>query len=920
MRSRLLARVFEMQWLRLLAKTDEGFGVPQSRTSPQCAPSPRFALIHFGWGIRTKPLLKSALAILCLAPLLARAQNGDKAGEVQPELVPSHLIPPAPLLTPEEQIKTFHLPPGFRAEIVASEPLVQSPVAMQFDHQGRLWVVEMKGYMPDVHATGEDKPIGDVVILEDTNGDGRMDRRTVFLDHLVMPRALMLFRDGAIVAEPPRLWFARDMDGDGKADEKILIAEDYATEDDPKLGPKANPEHASNGLMRALDNWCYSANHTVRYRWMGGSSTNWIKESTPFRGQWGLSQDNEGRLFYNSNSDQLRTDLLPADALQRNPNYPKPFGVNYTPSPDQRVWPARVNPGVNRGYQPGQLTAEGKLATYTAACFPLAYRGDQFPDEFKRAVFLCEPSANMVRCNFLSETDSILTGTNAFPNSEFLASTDERFRPVTLGSGPDGALYIVDLARGLIQHRIYLTSYLRKQTESRSLQAPTDRGRIYRIVSTAKPVKRHSKLSAAPETETLISRLSSPNGFWRDTAQRMLVERSEEGLAARLRPLVSPRATHAALGRIHLIWTLEGIGGLDLATVRTAYHDPDPAVATASIRAAEKLFTGPRSRDFVGLYNRTGPPLPRRTQLALLLALSGVKTPDAEAAVVSLVGHAGTNALWRSAALSGMQGRELHLLQTLATNVTAAPESRAESMPMFAALAQCVVAESNPERVQQVLDFAASPVLDAPLRTSVLTGVAAGLPALPKGKDVAPRQIPVATEPKALFAIRPTAGTNTVALIDRIEKSVSWPGKPVPAGQVAAPVLSVAEQASYSRGKELYTTLCGACHQPHGRGQEGLAPPLLNSEWALGSPQRLARIVLHGLRDSITVGGTKYSLNMPALGEALTDEQIADALTYVRNEWGHHAAAVHPDLIKTVRAAEAKRDDSWTEPELLKVP
>ena len=860
------------------------------------------------------------LAILCVAPLIAWAQNGDKAGEVQPELVPSHLIPPAPLLTPEEQIKTFRLPVGFRAEIVASEPLVQSPVAMQFDHQGRLWVVEMKGYMPDVHATGEDKPTGDVVILDDTNGDGRMDRRTVFLDHLVMPRALMLFRDGAIVAEPPRLWFARDTDGDGKADEKFLIADDYATEDDPKLGPKANPEHASNGLMRALDNWCYSANHTVRYRWMGGSSTNWVKESTPFRGQWGLSQDNDGRLFYNSNSDQLRTDLLPADSLQRNPNYPKPFGVNYTPSPDQRVWPARVNPGVNRGYQPGQLTAEGRLATYTAACSPVAYRGDQFPDEFKRAVFLCEPSANMIRCNFLSETDGIPLGTNAYPNSEFLASTDERFRPVTLGSGPDGALYIVDFARGLIQHRIYLTSYLRKQTESRDLQAPVDRGRIYRIVSTSKPVKRHSKLSAAPETETLISRLSSPNGFWRDTAQRMLVERTEEGLATRLRSLVSPRATRSALGRVHLIWTLEGIGGLDLPTVRTAFHDPDPVVATAGIRAAEKLFNGPRSRDFVGLYNRAGTPLPRRTQLALLLTLSGVKNPEAETAVLSLMARAGTNSLWRSAALSGLQGRELRFLQTLSTNFSFAMDGRGDSLPTMAALAQCVIAESNPERVQQLLELVANPALEVPLRTAMLTGLAAGLPPLPKGKDVAPRQISVAVEPKALLALRASAATNTVVLIDRIERSISWPGKPIPAGQVAAPVLSVSEQASYSRGKELYTTLCGACHQPHGRGQEGLAPPLLNSEWALGSPQRLARIVLHGLRDAITVGGTKYSLNMPALGEALNDEQIADALTYVRNEWGHQAAAVHPDLIKSVRSSESKREDSWTEPELLKVP
>ena len=237
---------------------------------------------------------------LALASSVALAQNGDKAGEVQPERVPADRIPSAPVLSPEAQLATFSLPPGFHAEVVAAEPLVRTPVAVQFDHQGRLWVVEMSGYMRNPNGTGEADPVGSVVILEDSNGDGRMDRRVEFLSGLVMPRSLMLFRDGALVAEPPRLWFARDTDGDGKADTRELIAEDYASQDDPRLGERANPEHASNSPTWALDNWVYSANHTTRYRWKGG--TNWLREPTLFRGQWGLSQDDLGRLFYNSNS------------------------------------------------------------------------------------------------------------------------------------------------------------------------------------------------------------------------------------------------------------------------------------------------------------------------------------------------------------------------------------------------------------------------------------------------------------------------------------------------------------------------------------------------------------------------------------------------------------------------------------------
>src|SRR5262245_18816806 len=182
------------------------------------------------------------LLIAAVAATTAWAQNGDKAGETQREVVPADKIPSAPVLSAEDELATFQIAPGFRAELVAAEPLVQSPVAIQFDHQGRLWVVEMTGYMRNPEGRDEGDPIGNVVILSDRDGDGRMDHRTVFLDGLVMPRALMLVADGALVAEPPKVWFARDTNGDGRADEKIEVLADYATQNDPKLGLKANPE------------------------------------------------------------------------------------------------------------------------------------------------------------------------------------------------------------------------------------------------------------------------------------------------------------------------------------------------------------------------------------------------------------------------------------------------------------------------------------------------------------------------------------------------------------------------------------------------------------------------------------------------------------------------------------------------------
>ena len=149
--------------------------------------------------------------------LCALAQAGDRKGETQ--LPPTMKIPPAPVLTPEEAIKTIKVAPGFRIELVASEPLVHEPIVMQFDPDGRLWVVELRGYMPDVDVKGEDAPVGDVVVLEDTDGDGKFDKGTVFLEKLVLPRAIALVGDGVLIAEPPGLWYCRSTTGNLKCDQ-----------------------------------------------------------------------------------------------------------------------------------------------------------------------------------------------------------------------------------------------------------------------------------------------------------------------------------------------------------------------------------------------------------------------------------------------------------------------------------------------------------------------------------------------------------------------------------------------------------------------------------------------------------------------------------------------------------------------------
>src|SRR5256885_12650682 len=423
--------------------------------------------------------MRSRLFLLAiLVALNLWAQQGDPGDETQTPRVPRELIPSAPPLPPEQALKSFKVQSGFRIELVAAEPLVHNPIQIAFDPEGRLWVLEMRGYMPNIEGKGEFEKVGSVAVLEDTDGDGKMDKRTVFLDGLLMPRAQALVRGGALVAEPPNLWFCRDTNDDLRCDEKTLVASDYATEDDPKLGARASPEHASNGLLRALDNWIYSANHTTRFRNTEGA---WQREPTIFRGQWGISQDDFGRLFYNSNEDPLRADFVPSTYLGRNPHYRSAAGVNVQLYDDKAVWPVRVNPGVNRGYRPGQLRPDGTLATFTAACAPLVYRGENFPREFEGNVFVCEPTGNLIN-RYLVEGEGVsFRAKNACDKAAFLASSDERFRPVNLNNGPDGCLYIVDLYHGILEHRLYITSYLRQQILDRGLDQHTGLGRIYQI-------------------------------------------------------------------------------------------------------------------------------------------------------------------------------------------------------------------------------------------------------------------------------------------------------------------------------------------------------------------------------------------------------------------------------------------------------
>ncbi|HSU49905.1 MAG TPA: c-type cytochrome [Segetibacter sp.] len=478
----------------------------------------------------------------------------------------------SPVLTAEEGIKKMHVEDGFTVKLVAAEPLTTAPVALNFDEKGRIWVVEMEDYMPDTVGTGEDQPLGKVVVLSDKNGDGQMDDRKVVLDSLVLPRAICLIGNGILVAESPNLWYY-DLKND-RAVNKTLV--------DAKYAEGGNVEHQPNGLFRALDNWIYSAKSAKRYRKKGDK---WIIEKTHFRGQWGITQDDQGRLFYNTNSENLLGDYFSPGLGATNENQRSVSGYIRKIVADNRVFPAHPTPGVNRGYMQGVLDDSLRLVNFTAACGPVIYNGDLFDKQYYGNAFVAEPSANLIKRNILTENGYKIDGREAYTKKEFLASEDERFRPVSLYVGPDGAMYVIDMYRGIIQHKTYLTPYLKNEIKKRELTQPLSCGRIYKIVPENKNAE---AVKFTKDPNQLVSLLKHPNGWVRNKAQQLLLDGKYTTAAASLRKNLA--ATNNPLGIIHSLWTMEGLGLLQSADVLPLLKQSDNNLRTQALSVLPSIL------------------------------------------------------------------------------------------------------------------------------------------------------------------------------------------------------------------------------------------------------------------------------------------------------------------------------------------
>ena len=842
----------------------------------------------------------------------------------------------SPVLSPADALKTFYMPPGYRLELVASEPLIHDPTVMEWDLHGRLWVVEMTGFVRDL-VTPEPNldPIGNVVVLEDTNRDGVMDKRTVFADKLAIPRAVKVLEQGVLVAEPGSVWLMRDTDGDLRADTRELITNNYGRRE-------GSVEGNANGLYWGLDNWLHTAAAEVFFRVKDGKIE---VHPTLSRGEWGVTQDDAGRIYRNTNSSALHVDLVPTPYFARHPGLLRTRG-SYQSLADgnselNTVWPVRPNPGTNRAYQAGVDRPDGTLEKFTAVCAPTIYRGDRLPAELYGNAFVAEPAANFVSRIVLNDDGSTLRARKAYENAEFIASTDERFRPVYLSNAPDGTLYVVDMYRGIIQDRASTTVYLRDQILARKLDQPIGLGRIYRVVhestqrDTAAPFA-----SATPEQ--LVEALSHPNGWRRDTAQRLLVERGLTSVAPALVRLAQSAADPRT--RLHALWTLDGLDRLDPPLVTKALNDSARDVRSSAIRLAERWLAQPDHPIAAEVLKRLeDSDWSVRAQLAASLGVLPIGAR--ETAIASLLERHAGDPVTMDAALSGLRGRESAVLDKLMQSPARTPQQEG-AITMIAAT---IVRSEEETSVQNLFTSLADDRRPAWQRAALLAGAEAALLGAPMpgsaagrrggaaapapgapcptcpggragpggayaferrpatgGRGGGPRTLRLNTEPLALSTMAARADA-LAARAGRVLERVEWPGKPGVAAPVSA--LTAAEQQRFEAGRDVYRNLCQACHQPDGRGLEKVAPTLIGSALALAPPEIPARVLLHGKEGPVGL--------MPPVGTVLTDEQIADVLTYVRREWGQSASVVDAAVVKTVRDANTARTRPWTHDELI---
>ncbi len=638
-------------------------------------------------------------------------------------------------LDPPGAITTFQLPEGFRIELAASEPQVVDPISIAFDEQGRLYVVEMRDYPISR------EPVGRIKLLEDVDGDGHYEKASIFADRLHFPHSALPWRGGLLVACAPDLLYLEDTDGDRRADVRQVVLTGFA---------QVNPQHRFNSPTYEIDNWIYVAYPKVgvgeRFKQFSDlgkplrfpdlldvAPVDIFEKGLDFRvrpdqgklepvagnSQFGLAFDAAGNRFTSWNARHIQHVVIQYPYLARNPHLIIDSD-RHAPSDHgeaSRVYPISIAPHRTETRHTSRLS---ELNHFTSACGQSIYTGGAFPDDYQGAYFVAEPVHNLVHADRLIPDGPTFTARRIEQDRDFLASTDAWFMPVNTATGPDGALYVVDFYRKVVEH----PEWIRKEfiDDQGLFGAGIDRGRIYRIVHESQRLDPRPRLDRASSSE-LVESLSHRNKWWRITAQRLLVERQDLSVAPLLETLTAQAPTPE--GRIHALWTLQGLEALTTEVVLGALGDPNPLVREHAVRLAEAYKAeGTIVARLVDMHDDESP----RVQFQLACSLGDISTGPAFEALSAIAFRHMDSSWFQTAVLTSIRSDAVRWLEAVEARIQD-PETEDHRLEFLKRIAGVIGARQRPQELVGGLKIARRGVTgkNEAVAAVVLEGLAQGL-------------------------------------------------------------------------------------------------------------------------------------------------------------------------------------------------
>jgi putative membrane-bound dehydrogenase-like protein len=651
---------------------------------------------------------------------------------------------PGPL-SPEESMKKLNVAPGFKVSLFASEPHVFDPVSLEFDEEGNAYVIEMPDYPYEVEPG---KGHGRIRILKDTDSDGKIDQSIIFAENVTEATSMLPWKGGLIVTAAPNIIYLKDTNGDGKSDIREILFSGFF---------QNNSEAQVTSLKLGIDNWIYANNR--------GQSGKVVFSKTPdakpvevrgadfrFRldrdvfeletgpGQFGQTINDWGHRFFTENSIHIQQAVIPWRYTHRHAFMPtSKFNVTITDHEEimfQEIppayWRSERSARRNRVFKEANLNRiEWVEDRFSGASGGTIYNGDALPKEFYGNVFTTDVSGSLIHRDVLSQSDTnpvmLAKRTDSEKNREFIYSTDTWFRPVTFSVGPDGYLYILDYYRQHIETPVSIPDDLKAEMD---FMAGSDMGRIYRLLPenvSYQGVKVELKKATGLQ---LVDYLSHKNGWYRSTAQRLLLERQDKTVVPAVKSLFSnspdPRT------RLHALYVLEGLNALNEEIVKQSLLDSESGVRENGIMLAERY-----SKMVKLLIPMVNDPS-KRVSFQAALSLGQFEGKNVIAALAEVITKYGQNDWFRSAVLSSEAGSSVEILNSLIKDKTFFIKGESWKLSFIQDLSNIIGARYNKEQFSAYLKTLSTDLLSAAnVQQAALKGLKAGLNKSESTKELA---------------------------------------------------------------------------------------------------------------------------------------------------------------------------------------